>query len=152
MRFFDSVPGGVEVARALRHLSLTVVLMHLRQRVAIVVELARSLLPPDREVFLEGATHVRTVGGRLRNDLVERLAGSLPVLSLDSKERCESECSWQTQDPVLNLGAQDRSHQGVSETPTNCQVDEGLGAQFLELVRVELLHFDDLPFAQIVIL
>jgi len=118
------VSGGVEVASALRHLSLTVVLMHFRQGVAIVVQLTRGLLPPDREVLLEGATHVGSVGGWLRNDLVECLAGSLPVLTLDSEESCESKGSWQTQDPVLDLGAQNRSHQWVGETPTDSQVDE----------------------------
>ena len=137
---------------AFGHGCLTIVLVHLWKRVAIVVELTGGLLPPDGEVLLEGAADVGAVGGRLRHDLVERLARSLPVLTLHSKEGCESDGSREAKDPVLDLGAQDRSHQGVGQGPTSGHVDGRLRAELLELVAVELLHLDDLPFRKVVIL
>ena len=71
---------------ALGHRSLTIVKVHLGERVAILVQLGRGCMPPDGEVLLEGSAHVGAVRGWLRYDLVESLVGALPVSSLDAKE------------------------------------------------------------------
>ena len=77
-----SVSGRVEVGSTFGHSGLTIVLVHLWEGVAILVELARGLLPPHGEVLLQGATQVGSMGSWLGHNLVERLAGALPVLTL----------------------------------------------------------------------
>ena len=83
--------------------------------------------------------------GRLSDDLMESLAWSLPVGTLDSEEGCESEGSGQTKDEVLGLGAQDRSHQRVGQEPTETDVQDRLGGELLELAHVKRLHLYDFP-------
>ena len=100
----------------------------------------------------EGATEVGTVGIWLRHDLVERLAGSLPIGTLDAEERSEGQSSRKSEDEVLGLSAKNRSQKRVSERPSGENVDCSLGAQFLELMSIELLHLNNFPFRKVVIL
>ena len=71
---------------ALRHVSRTIVMVHLRERVPILMQLSRGLMPPDGEVLLEGSAQVGAMRSRLRYDLVESLVRALPVSSLDAQE------------------------------------------------------------------
>ena len=50
-----SKSAGVEGGVTLGHAGRTVVFVHLWERVAIGVQLRRGLVPPDWEVFLQGA-------------------------------------------------------------------------------------------------
>jgi len=92
------------------------------------------------------------VRGRLRDDLVESLARSLPIGTLNCEEGCESECSGQTKDEVLSLSAQDRSHQRVGQEPTEANVQDRLGGELLKLAHVKRLHLYDFPLGKIIIL
>ena len=79
---------------ALGHRSLTIVKVHLRERVAILVQLGRGCMPPDGEVLLEGSAQVGAVRSWLRYDLVESLVRALPVSTLDLKESHEGQACW----------------------------------------------------------
>ena len=95
---------------ALRHVSRTIVMVHLRERVPILMQLSRGLMPPDGEVLLEGSAQVGAMRSRLRYDLVESFAGALPVRTLNTQEQHEGHAGGQSKNPVEGLGSQDRSH------------------------------------------
>ena len=134
------------------HSSLTIVLVHLWEIVASIVHLSRGLVPPHREVLLNGASQVRAMRCWLHHQLMEGLAGSLPVGTLDVEEHGKSEGSGKTQDEVLGLGTQDWAHERVRQEPSSCQMQACLRCEVLQLVNVELFHFDDLPVGKVVIL
>ena len=92
----DSEPISVEGAVTFGHSSLTIVLVHLWERVASVVHLSRSLVPPNWEVLLDGSSQIGAMGCWLHHQLVEGLAGSLPVRTLDVQEHGKGQGSRQT--------------------------------------------------------
>ena len=148
----SSVALVVELRVALGHLGLAVVVVHLRQRNALLVQLLRRLVPPHWEVLFERSAQVGAVGSGLRHDFGEGLVRALPVGALHGKERGERERGRQTENEVLSLGAQDGTHQRVGDGPTDAKVRDRLTAELLKLAAVELLHLDDLPLAEVVIL
>ena len=90
--------------------------------------------------------------GGLRHDLCEGLAGPLPVSTLNSEEASEGKSSREAKDKVLGLGAEDRAHEWVCESPTSSKLDSTLGGEFLKLVAIKLLHLDDFPFTEVIII
>ena len=142
----------VKIAVARGHLGLAIVLVHLGERDSLGVELGAGLLPPDGEVLTEGAAEVATMRRGLRHNLRERLARPLPVGALDGEEAGESEGSGQTQNEVLGLSTKNGTQERVGEEPARSQLNCTLGGKLLQLVSVELLHLDDLPFAEVIII
>ena len=78
---------------------------------------------------------------------MEGLRWSLPIGTLHIEEHGESQGSRQSQNEVLGLGAKNWSHQWVRQQPSSCEMQASLGGELLQLVDVEFLHLDDLPFA-----
>lgn len=74
-----SVEGGVELSMSVGHLGLSIVLSHLGERVAVLVQLVAGLVPPHGEVLLDRSSKVGAVRSWLTHELMERLARALPV-------------------------------------------------------------------------
>ena len=92
---------------------------HLWKRVAVVVEMLRGSVPPDWEMLFQSAAQVGTVGCWLHHQFMEGLVRSSPVGSLYLEEEAEAEGGRQSQDLVLGLGAEDWSHERISQTPAD---------------------------------
>ena len=116
------VEGGVRLG----HEHGLVVLVHLGQVDAVLVQFLRDLVPPNGEVLLHCSAEVATVGRRLRQQLVEGPVWALPIRSLHCQESCEGHERCDSEIPASEVALYNRSHKEVGKAVTHNHVHHSL--------------------------
>ena len=65
------------------------------------MELSAGLFPPDREMLTDRPSEVRTMGGGLCHQLMERDAGTLPRRPLHAHKKGENDGGRETEHPSV---------------------------------------------------
>ena len=137
--------------RLLDH-GLLVVLVHLRQGVAGLVQVSGDVGPPNGEMLPDHIPQVRSVGRRLSHQILEDLARSLPSGRLNAEERGQRQANRQSHGHVDRWSADLWAHDEVRGTPSNRGVRHELPRELLQLPGIELLHSQDFIVGQVVII
>ena len=143
---------GVESSVRFRHQDGLVVLVHLWQVDALLVQLLRSLMPPNGEVLFERTADVASMWSWLHDKLVEGLARTLPVACLHGEEASYRDGGSESEHPAVSGRSNDGAHQGESKQPAEHEISDSLSRQLLQLPQVQFFHLQHFVFSQVVIL
>ena len=148
-----SVEVGVEDSRGLGHLGALVVLVHLRNVDARIVQLGTVQPPLVGEVLADGAAKVVAVGCRLGQQVVVGLAVARVVLHEHAAGAGEGQPDGETHHPlVLLAGEVTAAPEQTGASVASYAREQELGPQLHHHESEELLHLENLPLGQVVVL
>ena len=146
-----SLHAGIELSVAPLDRRRLIVLVHLRQIVALLVQVGGHRSPPDGEMLLHRAAEIRTMRRRLCHEFVEGLVRSLPGGCLHAEEGGERERERHSHVPADGRALDDWTSQKEGQAPADHRVSNKLAGEFLQLPVVEGLHLEHLVVSQIVV-
>ena len=120
------MPHRVERGVALWHELDPVVFVHFWEVVSIQSQLSTGCVPPDGELFFDGASEVGAVRRWLGHQLVEGLLWSLPLRCLHVDEHSCGNGDWQAKNPCGLNALNKWSGQWVTEPVTGDKMEEAL--------------------------
>ena len=133
-------------------LGALIILVHLGQRISVLVKACRNTVPPDWEMLLDWTAKVGSVRCWLGDYIVECLARALPSWCLNSEESGEGESNWKSKVPPMSCALNNWAHKRESKSPANGGVDNELSWKFLKLPGIEFFHFENFEIGKVVVI